>query len=56
MLLEVFYDDIISRGENDIKQKQIMTHFANNGFEEVPENLEKNTFNNLLSNSGKTRL
>ena len=57
MLLEVFYDDIISRDENDVKQEQIMSHFSKNGFEETPvDKLESHTFNNLLSNTGKTRV
>jgi GNAT superfamily N-acetyltransferase len=62
MLLEVYNDHIISRKEeeNDVVQKQIMAVFGSKGFEHTPlEYLEKNenhTFNNLLSNTGETKV
>ena len=62
MLLEVYNDHIISRKEeeNDVVQKQIMAVFGSKGFKHTPLNyLEKNenhTFNNLLSNTGETKI
>ena len=57
MLLEVFNDQVISREENDVKQQQIMTHFGNNGFENTAlEDLDRHTYNNLLSNDGRTKI
>jgi hypothetical protein len=57
MLLEVFEDQVISREENDVKQSQIMAHFSKNGFVHTPlEKLERHTFNNLLSNTGNTKI
>lgn len=57
MLLEVFNDQVISREENDVKQEQIMGHFGKNGFEHTPLNeLEPDTFQNLLSNDGRTKV
>lgn len=57
MLLEVFNDQVISREDNDVKQSQIMTHFGNNGFENTAlEDLDRHTYNNLLSNDGRTKI
>lgn len=61
MLLEVYNDHIISREEEkDVVQKQIMAVFGSKGFEHTPlDYLEKNenhTYNNLLSNTGDTKI
>ena len=57
MLLEVFEDDIINRDENDVLQSQIMSHFSKNGYDYTPlENLDKNTFNNLMKKNGETKI
>jgi GNAT superfamily N-acetyltransferase len=57
MLLEVFYDDIIHRGEKDIKQKQIMKHFSQHGFEpKTYDELTPHTVSNLLSNDNRTKV
>ena len=61
MLLEVYNDNVISREEgNDVVQKQIMAVFGSKGFQHTPldylEKKEPHTFNNLLSNTGETKI
>jgi hypothetical protein len=57
MLLEVYNDHIISRQENDVKQSQIMGLFGSKGFVNTdPKTLSEYSFNNLLSNDGKTKI
>lgn len=57
MLLEVYNDHIISREENDVKQKQIMGLFGSKGFKNTdPQSLSDYSYNNLLSNDGQTKI
>jgi len=57
MLLEVYNDHIISREENDVKQSQIMGLFGSKGFVNTePKTLSEDSFNNLLSNDGQTKI
>ena len=57
MLLEVYNDHIISREENDVKQKQIMGLFGSKGFKQKePRELSDYSYNNLLSNDGQTKI
>ena len=57
MLLEVYNDHIISRQENDVKQKQIMGLFGSKGFKQInPKSLSDYSYNNLLSNDGQTKI
>lgn len=57
MLLEVYDDNVISRGEEDVLQNQIMTHFGKNGFDYTPlEKLDSNTYNNLMCKNGDTKI
>ena len=57
MLLEVYNDHIIDRTENDVKQSQIMGLFGSKGFVDTdPKTLSQHSFNNLLSNDGKTKI
>ena len=57
MLLEVYNDHIIDRTENEVKQSQIMGLFGSKGFVDTdPKTLSQHSFNNLLSNDGKTKI
>lgn len=57
MLLEVYYDKVIKRNDNDIKQQQIMSHFGKNGFVETPlEELSPESHSGLLQPIGNSKL
>jgi GNAT superfamily N-acetyltransferase len=57
MMLEVYNDHIINRNENDVLQKQIMSLFNSKGFNHTEvADLEEHSQNNLLSNSGDTKI
>ena len=57
MLLEVYNDNEISRDNDDVKQKIIMSLFGKKGF--VPtnkEHLEEHSRNNLLGKNDETKI
>ena len=57
MLLEVYNDNDISRDNNDVKQKIIMSLFGKKGFvHKQKEDLEEETQNNLLGKNGETKV
>ena len=57
MLLEVYNDNDISRDNEDVKQKIIMSLFGKKGFvHKQKEDLEEETQNNLLGKNGETKV
>ena len=57
ILLEVYNDDVINRNDDDVRQKQIMTHFGKNGFVHTPVNdLSPESHSGLIHPIGNTKL
>lgn len=57
MLLEVYDDDVISRRDEDVLQRDIMAHFQKNGFQETPlDEISPEAHSGLLQPLGQSKL